>query len=67
MSLAERVKLFNRKITEDKIPIAGGLQVPRRKPRFKTQPVTNEEVEIAQKINPLVASFCKPPESHELG
>lgn len=41
--------------------------MPRRRFRFKTQPVTNEEVETAQKINPLVASFCKPPDSQQLG
>lgn len=71
LSLAERVKLFNRKITEEKLPVAGGLpaqvQVPKRRPRFKTQPVTNEEVETAQRISPLVASFCRPPDVELLG
>lgn len=69
LSLAERVKLFNKKITEENIPIAGGggMQVPRRRPRFKTTPVTNEEVETAQRISPLAASLCKPPDVDTLG
>lgn len=71
LSLAERVKLFNKKITEEKIPVAGGgpeVQGARRRvARFKTQPVTNEEVETAQRISPLAASLCKPPDLDVLG
>lgn len=74
LSLAERVKLFNQKITHERLPIAGGVPPASggilRKPRharFKTQPVTNEEMESVQKISPLAASLVKPPNADTLG
>lgn len=49
LSLAERVKLFNQKmVTERLAPKPTG-----RANRFKTQPVTTEEVETAKKITPI--------------
>lgn len=73
LSLAERVKLFNQKITHERLPIAGGAPATTgilRKPRharFKTQPVTNEEMESVQKISPLAACLVKPPDANTLG
>ena len=73
LSLAERVKLFNQKIQDDgKPPVAPKLPPPTRKrpgsSRFKTQPVTTEEMETAaQRISPLAASLAKPPDPSLLG
>ncbi|XP_034251138.1 supervillin isoform X3 [Thrips palmi] len=56
LSLAERVKLFNQAMTADRLPVMGApaqSQSNRRRApasRFKTQPVTIEEVSTAQKI-----------------
>lgn len=76
LSLAERVKLFNKKITEERLPVAPGggpattgvVRKPRHA-RFKTQPVTTEEVEsaTAKRISPLAASLVKPPDADTLG
>lgn len=47
MSLAERIKLFNKKITAD--AITQKREIPKRRhTRFQTQPVTVEEVVTAQ-------------------
>ena len=74
LSLAERVKLFNQKIQDDgKSPALPKQPPPTRKrlgssSRFKTQPVTTEEVETAtQRISPLAASLAKPPDPKLLG
>ncbi|XP_044736426.1 serine-rich adhesin for platelets-like isoform X2 [Chrysoperla carnea] len=74
LTLAERVKLFNEKmIEENRIKTnntntrLGPPPMRKRYSRFKTQPVTCDEVQSAQqKINPLIASFVKPPSSEEL-
>lgn len=56
LSLAERVKLFNQAMMVDRLPVMG-IQAQsqsnrKRAPtsRFKTQPVTIEEVSTAQSI-----------------
>jgi len=74
MSLADRVRLFNQKIQDDsRAPVLEKLPPPTRKrlaqtARFKTQPVTTEEVETAAlRISPLAASLAKPPEPEVLG
>lgn len=55
MSLAERVSLFNEKIvTKTQAPPPLPRQ-HRSSARFKTQPVTNEEVYTAQKIVPAIS------------
>jgi len=52
LSLAERVRLFNAKMTAERLPlpIMGGPMGPTRR-RFKTQPVTTEEVSTAKVLN----------------
>lgn len=56
LSLAERVKLFNQAMTSERVPVMGSPDQHqsnrRRAPnsRFKTQPVTIEEVSTAQNI-----------------
>ncbi|XP_049958498.1 supervillin [Schistocerca serialis cubense] len=71
LSLSERIRLFNQKIKDEqtvKQPELGPRVTVKRTARFKTQPVTNEEVEIAQKkISNLAASFAKPPDPDKLG
>lgn len=56
LSLAERVRLFNKKIDTEKCSNNLSLEkYSRRRPaaRYKTQPVTSEEVEVASRISPL--------------
>ncbi|XP_050573054.1 supervillin isoform X2 [Bombus affinis] len=58
LSLAERVRLFNQKIDTEKSSISNTMPLERhsrRRPaaRYKTQPVTSEEVEVASRISPL--------------
>jgi hypothetical protein len=74
MSLADRVRLFNRKIEVDsRAPLVVKQPAPTRRrvaqmARFKTQPVTTEEVETAARwISPLAASLAKPPDPTLLG
>ena len=70
MSLSDRVRLFNERIKlEKKVPVVLGPPPARkRSSRFKTQPVTTEEVETAAKrISPLAASFVRPPDAEVLG
>ncbi|XP_060818498.1 supervillin isoform X1 [Bombus pascuorum] len=58
LSLAERVRLFNQKIDIEKCSVSNTMPLERysrRRPaaRYKTQPVTSEEVEVASRISPL--------------
>ncbi|XP_034185902.2 supervillin isoform X1 [Osmia lignaria lignaria] len=58
LSLAERVRLFNQKIDTEKCSVSNNISMERhsrRRPttRYKTQPVTSEEVEVASRISPL--------------
>lgn len=56
LSLAERVRLFNQKIdTEKTSKNTVSERHSRRRPaaRYKTQPVTSEEVEVASRISTL--------------
>ncbi|XP_076662287.1 supervillin isoform X1 [Halictus rubicundus] len=58
LSLADRVRLFNQKIDTEKSvqsEIMSVERLSRRRPatRYKTQPVTSEEVEVASRISPL--------------
>ncbi|XP_043497626.1 supervillin-like isoform X2 [Polistes fuscatus] len=58
LSLAERVRLFNQKIiaeTSSSSNKAIQERFLRRRPgaRYKTQPITSEEVEVASRISPL--------------
>ncbi|KZC07403.1 Supervillin [Dufourea novaeangliae] len=58
LSFAERVRLFNQKIDTEKSSVSNNTPVERhlrRRPatRYKTQPVTSEEVEVASRISPL--------------
>ncbi|CAK9816931.1 SVIL [Anthophora plagiata] len=58
LSLAERVRLFNQKIDTEKNSVSNNAPLERhsrRRPaaRYKTQPVTSEEVEVASRISPL--------------
>lgn len=60
LSLAERVRLFNQKIATAETaattsPVHQERFTQRRRPstRYKTQPVTSEEVEVASRISPL--------------
>ena len=73
LSLADRVRLFNQKIRDDaKAPVVKEPAPTRKRltqtARFKTQPVTTEEVETAaRRISPLAASLAKPPDPEVLG
>jgi hypothetical protein len=71
MSLLERVRLFNEHIknqqTEEEPKVLQAPPTRRRNTRYKTQPVTNHEVETAQRISPLAASFVRPPDDQLLG
>lgn len=74
LSLADRVRLFNQKIQDDSTARVLPKQPPptRRRltqtARFKTHPVTTEEVEsAARRISPLAASLTKPPDPKVLG
>lgn len=50
MSLSERIKMFNSKVSETNLL---KRDVPkRRQTRFQTQPVTSEEVESARCVSP---------------
>ncbi|XP_072757196.1 uncharacterized protein Svil isoform X2 [Anoplolepis gracilipes] len=55
LSLAERVRLFDQKITtaDTKGYQERLIQKKRLSARYKTQPVTSEEVEVASRISPL--------------
>ena len=60
LSLADRVRLFNQKIDTEKTSTSNNVQLERhsrRRPgaRYKTQPITSEEVEVASRISPLNA------------
>nr|XP_050855846.1 supervillin isoform X1 [Vespula vulgaris] len=60
LSLAERVRLFNQKIIAETSSSSNKVSQERhlrRRPgtRYKTQPVTSEEVEVASRISPLNA------------
>jgi hypothetical protein len=74
LSLADRVRLFNRKIEDDtRAAVVVKQPAPTRRrvaqmARFKTQPITTEEVETAaRRISPLAASLAKPPDPTLLG
>jgi hypothetical protein len=74
LSLADRVRLFNQKIQDDSTtPVVPKHPPPNRRrltqaARFKTHPVTTEEVESAARtISPLAASLTKPPDPKVLG
>lgn len=70
LSLGERIRLFNQKIVEEqpKPKESPPPATAKRPARFRTQPVTTEEVETAQKkISNLAASFAKPPDTESLG
>jgi hypothetical protein len=74
LSLADRVRLFNQKIEGDsRVPAVVKQPAPSRKrlaqtARYKTQPVTTEEVETAaRRVSPLAASLAKPPDATVLG
>ncbi|KAK0182715.1 hypothetical protein PV327_000824 [Microctonus hyperodae] len=59
---AERVRLFNRRIATESVAKAGiSLDRNQRRPhsRFKTQPVTSEEVEVASRCIPATMSVLK--------
>ncbi|XP_022111783.1 uncharacterized protein LOC110991023 isoform X2 [Acanthaster planci] len=64
LSLAEKMKLFHKKAEIDRPPPK--VEAPKRKrrtdSRFKTQPVTSDEVKKATGISPLVRSFTRPPD-----
>ncbi|KAL6422276.1 hypothetical protein ACFW04_010559 [Cataglyphis niger] len=55
LSIAERVRLFDKKIaTTDTAPYQERLiQTKRLSARYKTQPITSEEVEVASRISSL--------------
>lgn len=59
LSLAERVRLFNQKIATTETAARNTAyqekfaQRRRQSTRYKTQPVTSEEVEVASRISPL--------------
>ncbi|XP_011642460.1 supervillin-like [Pogonomyrmex barbatus] len=59
LSLTERVRLFNQKFANAEIAATGTeyqekfTQKRRQSTRYKTQPVTSEEVEVASRISPL--------------
>ena len=65
LSLSEKMKLFHEK-AETKVELLPKVQVPRRRKRnesrYKTQPVTIEEVKKAAKFSPLARSFAAPPD-----
>lgn len=58
LSLVERVRLFDRKIatTETAAYHDKFIQRRRQSTRYKTQPVTSEEVQVASRISPLNAN-----------
>ncbi|XP_039308928.1 uncharacterized protein LOC105192922 isoform X2 [Solenopsis invicta] len=59
LSLAERVQFFNQKIATTEIAMRNAAleekftQRRRQSTRYKTQPVTSEEVKVASRISPL--------------
>lgn len=63
LSLAERVRLFNQKITTTEVAARDAayhekfIQRRRQSTRYKTQPITSEEVEVASQISPLNANY----------
>ncbi|XP_033114401.1 supervillin-like isoform X2 [Anneissia japonica] len=66
LTLSEKMKLFKEKAEETKKEPPPKRSTPRRKKRtesrFKTQPVTIEEVKKAGSFSPLACSFAKPPD-----
>ncbi|XP_053980331.1 supervillin-like [Hylaeus volcanicus] len=61
LSLADRVRLFNQKIDTAKNSVSNNMPLERHSrrrlaTRYKTQPVTSEEVEVASRISPLNVS-----------
>lgn len=59
LSLAERVKLFNKKIVNDRLNQPVSIPRTVRSTRFKTQPVTNEEVSTAQEMNSVPSKLSR--------
>lgn len=63
LSLLERVRLFNQKIATTETAARNAayhekfIQRRRQSTRYKTQPVTSEEVEVASRISPLNANY----------
>ena len=66
MSLSEKMKLFHQKAETKVEPRLPKVEPPRRRrrneSRYKTQPVTIEEVKKAAKFSPLARSFAAPPD-----
>ncbi|XP_070569856.1 supervillin-like isoform X3 [Ptychodera flava] len=66
LSLADKMKLFKEKseAPPEKPPPkrAAPTRKKRQGSRFKTQPVTIEELQRAKKMSPLAISFSKPPD-----
>ncbi|XP_070526196.1 supervillin isoform X2 [Cardiocondyla obscurior] len=67
LSLIERVRLFNQKIATTETTTRNAvacheklIQKRRQSNRYKTQPVTSEEVEVASRISPLIADHQIP-------
>lgn len=52
LSLSERIKMFNTKMSEQRLQKRESVVTRRRYSRFQTQPVTSEEVESAKCISP---------------
>ncbi|XP_022243845.1 supervillin-like isoform X3 [Limulus polyphemus] len=66
LSLADKMKLFNQKIGDEKNKppaVAPDPNSRRRCSRFKTQPVTSDEIETVNKVSLLAASLSR---CHEL-
>lgn len=66
LSLAERVSMFNQKLTKKQLsPKDRSCQerVRSRRPinRYKTQPITFEEVEVASRLSPIDSRQCYLP------
>lgn len=65
LSLVERVKLFNRRIATESVAKAGiSFERAQRRPlsRFRTQPVTSQEVEVAvRNIPPRITDLKRNP------
>lgn len=61
LSLAERVRLFDQKISTAETNNTGSQErlSQRRRPstRYKTQPITSEEVEVASRVSPFNANY----------
>ena len=55
LSLAERVRLFNQKLVDNPLRVSSQKFQRRGGSRYKTQPVTSEEVEVASRLSVLNA------------